>query len=323
MCRAKRKSTSWSTSCWPTVPPEDGRHRVPRRAVRPGPGLGALPGGLRRPGLEPRAARTVVRRLAAAGAPSAAIAQRHRLRHGGADRRRARHRGAEGPVPAAALHRRGDLVPAVQRARRRLRRGQPGHPGGARRRRVGGERPEGLDDGRPSAELRAAPRPDRPRGAQAPRDDRLPGRHACPGRRGPAAVPDHRRGRVQRGLLHRRPDPRRRPARRRGRGLAGRPHDAHERAGLHRGQRRPARCRPDRRGRATVAGALGRATTSPHGRGPPGPADVAVGRARGRPAHQPACADRAAGRGRPVPRARSAKLAFAELNKRSTSCAST
>ena len=43
-----------------------------------------------------------------------------------------------------------------------------------------------------------------------------------PGRRGATAAPDHRRGRVQRGLPHRRADPRRQPDRRRGRGLAGR-----------------------------------------------------------------------------------------------------
>ena len=46
-------------------------------------------------------------------------------------------------------------------------------------------------------------------------------RHAGARRRGPAAAPDHRRGRVQRGVLHRRPHPRRRAPRRRGRGLAG------------------------------------------------------------------------------------------------------
>ena len=45
-------------------------------------------------------------------------------------------------------------------------------------------------------------------------------RHALAGRRGPAAAPDHRRGRVQRGVPHRRAHPRRQPHRRRGRGLA-------------------------------------------------------------------------------------------------------
>ena len=39
--------------------------------------------------------------------------------------------------------------------------------------------------------------------------------HARAGRRGAPAAPAHRRGGVQRGVLHRRPDPRRRPARRR------------------------------------------------------------------------------------------------------------
>ena len=59
-----------------------------------------------------------------------------------------------------------------------------------------------------------------------------------PGRRGPAAAADHRRGRVQRGVPHRRADPRRAPARRGRRGLAGRQRHPHERAGRHRRRRR-------------------------------------------------------------------------------------
>ena len=43
---------------------------------------------------------------------------------------RLRHRRAEAALAAAAVDRRGGLVPAVQRAGRRLRPGQPGHPGG-------------------------------------------------------------------------------------------------------------------------------------------------------------------------------------------------
>ena len=47
-----------------------------------------------------------------------------------------------------------------------------------------------------------------PEAAQAPGHDRVRRRHARARRRGPAAAPDHRRGRVQRGVLHRRPHPR-------------------------------------------------------------------------------------------------------------------
>ena len=52
-------------------------------------------------------------------------------------------------VPAPAVHRRGGVVPAVQRARRGLRRRRPRRPPRSRRRRVDRERPEGVDDARP------------------------------------------------------------------------------------------------------------------------------------------------------------------------------
>ncbi len=55
---------------------------------------------------------------------------------------------------------------------------------------------------------------------QAPGHQLLHLRHDRPRRRGPAAAPDHRRGRVQRGLPHRRPHPRRPPSR--ARATAGR-----------------------------------------------------------------------------------------------------
>ena len=89
--------------------------------------------------------------------------------------------------------------------------------------------------------------------AQGPHDVRR--RHARARRRGAAAAPDDRRGRVQRGLLHRRAHPRRRAARRRRRGLARLAHDADERAGVDRRRRsrRGARARSPH-GRAAVAG---------------------------------------------------------------------
>ena len=56
-----------------------------------------------------------------------------------------RHRRAAAALAASAVDRRGGLVPAVLRAGRRVGPGQPGHPRGARRRRVDGQRAEGVD----------------------------------------------------------------------------------------------------------------------------------------------------------------------------------
>ena len=85
------------------------------------------------------------------------------------DDRRARAAGDEGPPAPSAVHRRGDLVPAVQRARRRERPRVARDPGRARRRRVGRQRPEGVEHARAHGRPRDARRPHRPRRAQAPR----------------------------------------------------------------------------------------------------------------------------------------------------------
>ena len=61
----------------------------------------------------------------------------------------ARHRRAEGALPPRHRHRPAGVVPALQRARRRLRPRRPQRPGRARRRRVDRQRPEGVDLGRP------------------------------------------------------------------------------------------------------------------------------------------------------------------------------
>ena len=53
--------------------------------------------------------------------------------------------GAVAALRPAGGARRGDLVPAVLRTGRRVRRRRPAHPGGEARRRVGGERAEDLD----------------------------------------------------------------------------------------------------------------------------------------------------------------------------------
>ena len=83
-----------------------------------------------------------------------------------------RHRGAEGPVAAEDPRRRGDVVPALQRARRGERprqRHDEGHPG---RRRVGPQRPEGVDVVRPVRRLGGLPGPHRSRRARSTRASR-------------------------------------------------------------------------------------------------------------------------------------------------------
>ena len=148
-------------------------------------------------------------------------------------RRRRRRRGARGrddasprrrcsptaptssSAPAAAGdHRRGHVVPAVQRARQRLRPRRADDAGRARRRRVGRQRPEAVEHERPPRRPRHAPGPHRLGRAQAPRHQLLRAADAPARRRGPPAAPDERPRLVQRGVPHRRPgaggEPRRR-----------------------------------------------------------------------------------------------------------------
>ena len=194
-------------------------------------------GGL---GLAPRLQAVVNRRLLAAGAPFGGDAQRHRLRHGRADDRHPRHRGTEGAIPPSAVHGRGDVVPALQRAGCRIRRRRSVDPCRARRRRMDRERSEGLDVARALREVGTARRAHRPRCREAQGPDLLRARHA-PARCGSAAVAtDDRQRRVQRGVLHQRPRAGREPARRRRQGLVDRRHHAHERACVHRRRDRAA-----------------------------------------------------------------------------------
>ena len=99
----------------------------------------------------------------------AAAGQHHRHRHGRADRHRVGERGRQAAVPPRHRHQRGDLVPALQRAGRRVRRRRARHAGRARRRRVGGERTEGLDLAGAPRPLRDAAGAHRSRPAEAPR----------------------------------------------------------------------------------------------------------------------------------------------------------
>ena len=88
-----------------------------------GPALARAVGARRRA----RAAADHRRRAEAGRRRQADEPDRHRALRAGA--RRARHRRAEGALPPADAARRGDVVPAVQRARGRLRPGQPVAPG--------------------------------------------------------------------------------------------------------------------------------------------------------------------------------------------------
>ena len=96
-------------------------------------------------------------------------------------------------------------MPAVLRAGRRLRRRRPRRPRRARRRRVDRQRPEGVDVARPHRRgwvcSSCGTDPDAVKHAGHHRVRR---RHARTRRGGAPAAADDRRGRVQRGVLHRR-----------------------------------------------------------------------------------------------------------------------
>ena len=91
----------------------------------------------------------------------------HRLRHVHANRPRPRDRSPQAALRPPGRPGRGDLVPAVLGAVGRVGRRQPALHRGARRRRVGAQRPEGLDVGRSLLAVRHRPGPDRSRPAQA------------------------------------------------------------------------------------------------------------------------------------------------------------
>ncbi len=253
-------------------------------------------GGL---GLSPKLQRIVDTVLAKAGAPAPDV-NRNIIGHGMAapDHRRPRHAGAAGPLPPAAVHRRGDLVPAVLRAGRRVRPGRAGHPGHSGRRRVARQRPEGVDDPGPHLPLRAPGGPHRSRPPQAPRPDLLHLRHGGRRRRRAPPAPAHRRRRVQRGVPERRPPVRRPPPRRGGRRLAGVDDDADERAGGDRRWTVQAGERRNRPGRRRVEVDRVRRPR------PARPAHEALGGSRGQSAHEPAGGPDARGWARRAPKGR-------------------
>ena len=159
-----------------------GRVRRARRHRRPGAHL--RPGGVALPRVERRV--------------------HGRDRDGRAHDHQPRHRGAEGLLPPPDAERRARLVPALLRARRRLRPRGPHDACRARRRRARRQRPEGVDVGRALLRLGDDARPHELGRPEAPGHLVDRGRHALARHRGAAAAPDHRVRALQRGVPHRR-----------------------------------------------------------------------------------------------------------------------
>ena len=177
--------------------------------------------------------------------------------------------GAQGAVRPPPAARRREDVPALLRAGRRVRPRRAADPRRARRRRVGRQRPEGVDVGRQGGRVRHARRPHELGRPEAPRHLVLLVPDAPARRRRPPDPPDHRREPLQRGVPRRRPRPGRpprRPARRR---VAGAADGARLRA-LGDGRRRPRPAQRRRRPRATARSIVGERRPSAPQR-PPGP----------------------------------------------------
>ena len=102
--------------------------------------------------------------------------------------------------------RRRALVPALLRAGRRLRPRRAAHARGARRRRLGRQRPEDLDLGRAVRRLRHPGDAHRPQRAKAQGPDLFLRRHEVARHRGAPDQADVGRLELQRGLLDRRAD---------------------------------------------------------------------------------------------------------------------
>ena len=178
-CSCPRSSRPSGRRCGPSSPPRCRRRSATtsrptasstKDAVRPGPagaqrrraGRAALAGRVGRPGLDAAAAPHLARGDAAGQRARAAGLQHQHDRPGP---RAVRQPGAEGALPGEDGEPRHLVVPGLLRARRRLRPRLAAHHRRPRRRRLGGQRPEDLDDARPVRRLDLLPRaaPTRPR----------------------------------------------------------------------------------------------------------------------------------------------------------------
>ena len=142
-----------------------------------------------------------------------------------ADPARARDRRSEGA--ASSGHGRGNrrLLPALQRAQRRVGPCRAAVPGRARRRSMGGQRAEGMDVGWPDCQQGDAGGAHRCGRPQAHGDFLLHHRHAPAGRRGPSVTRDDWSCLLQRGFPDRGSRPRRGPCRRGGKRVGGGQYD--------------------------------------------------------------------------------------------------
>ena len=218
------------------------------QAVRRRMDLRQLADGVRRQGPEPPATGRAERRVRPCRRTAARrLLRRHARRP---DDPAVGHRRTEAAVHRRDPEGRDRLVPGVQRTRRRVGPGRPQDAGGARRRRVGHQRPEGLDDAGALRRLHLPARPHRPRRAEARRHLLPPRPHEAAGRRGATHRADRRLGRIQRGLLHQRALPEGQRHRRRQQRVEGRHDDARVRARHvvdHRAPPLPEGVRPDPR----------------------------------------------------------------------------
>ncbi len=162
--------------------------------------LRQLAGRIRGEGAEPPPAGRAERGVRPSrGAAAGRLLRRHARR---SDDPAMGHRGTEAALHPRHLEGRDLLVSGVQRAGRGLGPGQPEDQGGARRRRVGDQRAEGVDHPGAVRRLHLPAGADRPRCTQA-RGHLLPaGPDATARGRGASDRTDRRIGRVQRGLLH-------------------------------------------------------------------------------------------------------------------------
>ena len=185
---------------------EDERKAVQRRvaeeALRGGLDLRHLAGRIRRQGAHHDAGRGAGRGVRQCeGADARRLLRRHARRAHAAPMG---ERGAEEAVPARHPQRHDPLVPGILRAELRFRPRQSQDDCGARRRRMGDQRTEGVDDPGSPRRLLLPAHPHRPERLEArrhllhPRAD-APGRH-----RGPRHHPARRHRRVLRGVLRQR-----------------------------------------------------------------------------------------------------------------------